>query len=287
MLYIAATDIQPYFSDNEGMQMLPLYVGCGLRDKCNATLTYSTKITKLAPPPFDTNCRDYRESGSTSRDHCFNQCLNDFTIRHGMILETSLIHRDEYGNSSLVVIPWFFKTMTINGTKLTKEDVVRELEKLRDKRKDDNRQLRKFLSIYVKKDIPADYIRKLANMFPSYEDHWSRCKKTCNQADCYKESIMPQVLSVYSYGQSAKKSGSSLLSYSVYASMDPVMTITSSAKMNLLDFIIYIFNCLNFWFGLCAVQLAHLKINVRRETKVKAINVNQAASSNIRKRHSM
>src|SRR6185312_16065721 len=129
------------------------------------------------------NCRDYRESGSTSRDHCFNQCLKDFTIMHGMILETSLIHRDQYGNSSLVVMPWFLKTMTINGTKLTKEDVVRELQKRT-----------------WNKKVSADYIRNLADMFPSYEDHWSRCKKTCNQADCYKEAIMPQVLSVYSYG---------------------------------------------------------------------------------------
>src|SRR6185312_10783193 len=136
-------------------------------NKCNFKLTYSTRITKLAPPPFDTNCRDYRESGSTSRDHCFNQCLKGFTIRHGMILETSLIHRDQYGNSSLVVMPWFLKTMTTNSTKLTKEDVVRELGELRDKRKKNNRR-------YGLKEISADYIKKLYDIFPSYKDHWRR-----------------------------------------------------------------------------------------------------------------
>src|SRR6185312_2883541 len=115
------------------------------------------------------NCRDYRESGSTSRDHCFNQCLKDFTIRHGMILETSPIHRDQYGNSSLVVMPWFLKTMTTNGTKLTREDVVREMEELRDKQKEDYRQLRKrgkYYAKHVRKEISADYIRKLADMCP-------------------------------------------------------------------------------------------------------------------------
>src|SRR6185503_16115558 len=73
----------------------------------------------LLPAPYESNCRDYRSIGKTSRDHCFNSCLNEFTKRYGMYLETNIADRDELGNSSLILIPWELKTMTENGTKLT------------------------------------------------------------------------------------------------------------------------------------------------------------------------
>src|SRR5215469_12288034 len=112
--------IQSYHSDMEGHHKFPLSIACIVGNtNCTIKLTFSTKIINLLPPPYESKCRDYRSIGKTSRDHCFNSCLNEFTKRHGMYLQTNIADRDELGNSSLILIPWELKTMTENGTKLT------------------------------------------------------------------------------------------------------------------------------------------------------------------------
>src|SRR4029078_99882 len=112
--------IQSYHSDMEGHQKLPLSIPCITgRTNCTIKLTFSTKIIKLLPAPYESNCRDYQSIGKTSQDHCFNSCLNEFTKMHGMYLETNIADRDELGNSSLILIPWELKTMTQDRVKLT------------------------------------------------------------------------------------------------------------------------------------------------------------------------
>src|SRR5207237_9959312 len=107
------------YYEMEGHQKLPLSIRCIYRrTSCSIKLTFSTKINRLLPPPYESNCRDYRSIGKTSRDHCFNSCLNEFTKSHGMFLQTNIANRDELGNSSLILIPWELKTMTVNRTRL-------------------------------------------------------------------------------------------------------------------------------------------------------------------------
>jgi hypothetical protein len=143
---------------------------------CTIKLTFSTKINKLLPPPYESNCRDYRSIGKTSRHHCFNSCLNELTKSRGMFLETNIADRDELGNSPLILIPWELKTMTENGTKLTTDHFLSK------------KKLRHHLREGAK--VSKEYFKKVAAILSSYENHWTMCKSWCSQTDCYTESIV-------------------------------------------------------------------------------------------------
>src|SRR5205085_9310367 len=89
-------------------------------------ITYPTKGSKLLPPPYDTNCRDYpRETNFTSKSNCFSECLNAFTAKHGMVLEDGVLMRDRYENSSLVLIPWKLRELERN---VNIDDFLREIK---------------------------------------------------------------------------------------------------------------------------------------------------------------
>src|SRR6185437_11970483 len=76
------------------------------------SMTYSLMKRKLLPPPYDTNCQDYRKTTNfTSSDNCLSQCVTDFTSRLGMIIESNVLTREKYENSSLILISWYFKTL--------------------------------------------------------------------------------------------------------------------------------------------------------------------------------
>jgi hypothetical protein len=131
-------------------------------------MTYTMKESKLLPPPYDTNCKDYpRETNFTSKSNCFSECLNEFTAKHDMVLEDSVLMRDRYENSSLVLIPWKLRELEGN---VNIDDVLRELKNDR---------------------ISKDLRRRITTMFPDYKNHWKRCKSLCSQPDCHKQSIIP------------------------------------------------------------------------------------------------
>jgi hypothetical protein len=105
--------------------------------------------------------------------------------------------------------------------------------------------------------VSKEYFKKLADILPSYENHWKMCKSWCSQTDCYTESIVPEIILVTNHGKYSKISNVTIV---IYPSNDPVITVTTTAKMELIDFIVFILSCLSFWFGLCPLQVAEIKI---------------------------
>src|SRR6185503_6358422 len=107
--------------------------------------------------------------------------------------------------------------------------------------------------------------KKLADILPSYENHWTMCKSWCSQTDCYTEPLVPELIfwTFLNYHE-RKYSKISNVTIVIYPSKDPVITVTSTSKMDLIEFIVFILSCLSFWFGLCPLQLADIK----RETRV-------------------
>src|SRR6266487_2002641 len=101
-----------------------------------------------------------------------------------MYLEKNIADRDEFGNSSL--IPWELKTMTEDGTKLTTDHFLSE-----DKLRNHTRRGAK---------VSKEYFKKVADILPSYENHWTMCKSWCSQTDCYTESIVPELILLYNHG---------------------------------------------------------------------------------------
>src|SRR6185437_672725 len=131
-------------------------------------ITYTMKESKLLPPPYDTNCKNYsRKTNFTSKSNCFSECLNQFTEKHGMVLEDSVLMRDRYENSSLVLVPWKLRELEGN---MNIDDVLREMKNDR---------------------ISEDLRRRITTMFPDYKRLWKRCKSICSQPDCHKQSIIP------------------------------------------------------------------------------------------------
>ena len=77
------------------------------------------KINKLLPPPYEWNCRDYQSIGKTSRDYCFNSCLDVFTKGMVCFWKQTLQTGTSWGITQ-ILIPWELKTMIENGTKVDK-----------------------------------------------------------------------------------------------------------------------------------------------------------------------
>ena len=123
-----------------------------------AFLTYSIKVTQLLPPPFDTKCRNYERYGFSSRQNCFSECLTDFTKRHGKIIESNVIPRNRYENSTLELAPWYLGTLMLDGREVTAKDI-------NDKR--------------------------ISTMYQSLKGHWKECHRICRLRDCIVESLFP------------------------------------------------------------------------------------------------
>ena len=176
-----------------------------------------------------------------------------------MFLETNIADRDELWNSSLILIPLELKTMTENRVKLTTDHFLSDY-KLRNELRRWCRKCisdvrcRKYVSLYCK--VSKEYFKKLADILPSYENHWTMCKSWCSQTDCYTESLVPELILYNNHGKYSEVSN---VTITIYPSKDPVIRVTSTAKMDLIEFIVFILSCLSFWFGLCPLQLADIK----------------------------
>lgn len=274
-----------YHDDMEGILRTPLKVRCPPKTMCIFDLTYSVKVTKLAPPPYDTNCRDYTGSQFTSPDNCFSQCLTDFTSRYGMTLDSNVIWRDQYENSSLKVLPWYLKYMTIDDQVVT-SDWIRDTEIVHFRNQNGKKPREPHLDLYIKptdnhennsscnnckqsEQSPpppkehVDFYQRLIDIFPSYKSQWTSCRKFCSQPSCYVETVIPQLIGITGTNtlggacqDMAGKDKMSSIRMSVYPPIDQVVTVTSIPKGNLMDLIVYVLSSLSFWYGFCPLNIA-------------------------------
>ena len=53
---------------------------CGAYNGHYTTFIYSKHTTKLLPPPYKTNCRNYYEDGYESQKDCYESCVTNITI---------------------------------------------------------------------------------------------------------------------------------------------------------------------------------------------------------------
>lgn len=244
--------IHPYDSDFEGLHKTDAKIDCHTFGKiqCAISITYTVKKTKLAPPPFDTACQDYNNIGFTSRENCLSECLTQFTEKHGFVIGSNVLKRDVYKNASLIVIPWYFKSFwTAEGHAISTDKLI---------------SLR---TQYAKRN-KTDYttmLDRMIDIFPSYVNRWKYCKKTCQRPDCLTESNLPIVQ--LTKGMSNESLLKTVVIY-FYPSNDLITIVTSQPKLNLLDFIVYILSCVNFWYGFCPLRVADMVTRrTRRKTK--------------------
>lgn len=242
--------LKPYYGDLEGVQKTDALVNCPTnnnRSTCDIRFTYSTKITKLAPAPYDTDCRDYHKMGFTSNENCLSECLTNFTEKHGYLIATNVIPREKYRNSSHVILHWLFRKLKTGPYQLTQKILKQEVN-------------------MTKNPISKKWGSYWADLFPSYKGHHDFCMSLCGKQDCSIESLIPKVLMAKDTGE--KSSKLEFLHIRVYPSDDQVLVVTSKAKLTVLDVIVYLLSSTSFWFGFCPLSLSRLvKSKTRKSGK--------------------
>jgi hypothetical protein len=133
-----------------------------------------------------------------------------------MYLETNIADRDELGNSSLILIPWELKTMTENGRKLTIDHFL----------SDD--KLRNYLTRSTK--VSKEYFKKTSSRHMRITGQCVRVGAVVQTATQNRELILYQNNGKYSKISILHRN----LTMVIYPLKDPVMTVTSTEKMDLI-----------------------------------------------------
>lgn len=244
-----------YGDDMEGIRKTPAMADCLNRAYCVVRLVYAFKITKLSPPPYDTNCKDYRSTTTwTSKEQCFSQCLSEFTTQHGMILGNAVIPREKLENSTLTIIPWYMKSLDMDGGKVDEAFLIKQADKLKERLSNNATTYQPQLRHHDQ--LQLDMFNKLVALFPHYQSHWWKCKSTCHQPNCYMESPVVQVMSMQYYNKKWKNHNATNLQIEVYPPNDLAVIVETRGKLSLIDFIVYMLSCLSFWFGFCPLHVA-------------------------------
>jgi hypothetical protein len=251
--------LRPYHSDLEGIQKTDAVVFCPTihnRSTCDIGFTYSTKMSQLAPPPYDTNCRDYRKMGFTSNENCLSSCLSNFTEKHGYIVENNVIPREKYGNSSLRVLHWMFRDLKGDNITVTENALRFEINRTKDA-------------------TFREVLKTWANLHPAYEKHHNHCKSLCGRQDCKRESLVPKVLLTRVGEKHSPKL--KYLIIRVYPSDDETVIVTSQPQLTTLDLIVYILSTVSFWFGFCPLSMSDGLLSFKSST----INITSRLSQRV------
>lgn len=227
--------VQPQNADFEGIQKpdipIPNYaLNC---DYCSIYLTYSIKIIELAPPPYETECLDYKYYEFTSSENCFTRCLSKSLSKHRLVIESNVLKREKYENSPLMIVPWYMRTLetVTEGSKLSVD----------------------YLQNRNNSAFPETIVHKIIDILPEYEEHWAVCKKECQRPDCHTENNVPFLLS---HSTDGRNSTLSVLDINIYPPIDLVTIVTSKPKLKIIDIMMNIFTGISFWFGFCPLQIA-------------------------------
>lgn len=246
-----------YYSDMQGLLKTPTRLSCSKKHEyCRIETMYSVKVTQLVPPPYDTDCRDYRLSNFTSRQNCFSQCLMQFTQKYGWIIQSTVTLREEYRNSSLSFLPKMFWTLVSEEGPLT-VDTLKTLKRQRDMNHAKNISL------------PSnDYIDKAIEILPSYLKHWRKCRTSCGRKDCYTEDVVPKLLGGNFLVNNSKALRRPIykLGVFIFPPNDQIIIVTSRGRISLVDLFVYFFSCLAFWFGFCPLALANGRFSPKWKT---------------------
>src|SRR4029079_4949872 len=98
-------------------------------------------------------------------------------------------------------------------------------------------------------NVSREFYEMLQRNLPSYQKHWIKCNSSCQFQDCYFESIHPHVQYCHfpNYGSLSVINN---ITIEVHPSNDQVITVTSTPKMTMLDFVVYSLSVISIRFGI-------------------------------------
>lgn len=199
----------------------------------NILLASTSLINVRLPPPYDTNCLDYRMERKPllSSHDCYNQCLIRRTQRWNVIPEITLIDRRIYNQSNEFIT------------------FINILE--------NERRLSKFLTNNTQEP------KELVEVYRIFQTQWkeikSSCRESCSRTDCRSEDIFPQIVLFEGNSHHNSDQGNESLSYfliSLLTSHQPTLEVFTLPKQQLIDYIVYMSSMLSFWLGFCPLSLA-------------------------------
>lgn len=219
-----------------------------------AGLTYSISLTKFLPPPYETKCRDYRQSGFRSKYNCLAECMRRKTIKRNFLIDSFWIDFERFKDSSknISIVPYL---MGSQSNRQLRENIKYWLTSPKKMWKANTR-------LNLSDQEIADILDKVTF---AYE-----VEKSCNQS-CLQDDCETQVLT--SYAMVTHKQVAGQFKQSLYrllgvlSSNQVVHILDTKAKLSFLDFFVYITSCMSFWFGFCPLAIVR-EIDVKL-TKVK------------------
>lgn len=262
------TSYESGFSDP---RLSPIAADEGYWNNLFVDLTYSQRITYLAHPPYDTNCRDYKKSRLESQRSCVEQCINEFTVnKYGRIFDDHMIERDFYvvnnetRDEYLINRPKQFQLKFPYTIPSVVKDHDKNVEYF------EQRSQEHFLSVQsncaggsrskmphcVARTFEGNYYKQLATMHADVKRAINHCEEiSCPNPDCETEYVIPATIRT-TREPHEKKSSIISLRVGLFPAREPVIIVTSSEKLMFIDYIVYLLSCLSFWFGFCPLSMS-------------------------------
>lgn len=190
-------------------------------------LTYASSIIVRRPPPYDTNCLDYNNTGLfLSSFDCYDKCLKIESMKWNVLPGMTIIDTEEYQKSEGYIAPNLI---------IEDENYLTTLEK--------------------NQSIPSDLVERYRNLSIAWKGIKRSCRMSCSRLDCKVEQISPNIHMLF--GKTANVS--SRLSHVrpvLLLSDQPTLQVSYVPKQQLRDYIIYMLSMISFWLGFCPLTLA-------------------------------
>lgn len=228
-------------------------------------LSYTSLVNEKLPPPYDTNCLDYRKEHLMTKDHCYDECLKEkLKSRGNFIPGMAIIELDRYKGSSARILPGKFL-----------EDLEDSMPEYDKKNQKILKELRN-LSHIGEKSIPKADLDEYLQVKRQWKGIKQICRRSCSRPDCILEDISPNV---YFTGTSIKDNASlSEINFQLVLTHQPTIRISSTPKQHVLDFLTYMCSNLSFWLGfspLIILQLFFEKFRTWRRRKKKKTKIRE------------
>lgn len=191
-------------------------------------LSYAVSVNVKLPPPYDTNCLDYRGNGPyLSSHHCFDECLKRETEELNIVPGLTVIERKRYLTSNADIAP------------------ARIME--------DEMALTNLLKV---KSSPE----KLLQTYEVLRSRWrvikKSCRESCAKPDCRMERYTPRVTYFEAGPEIGNDTFLAFFDAGLRTSDQPMLIVTTIPKQGLVDYLVYMCSGLSFWLGFCPLALA-------------------------------
>lgn len=193
------------------------------------TLTNTMSRSIRLQFPYDTGCMDYRSVNNniTSSFHCYDECLKSGIANCSMVPGITLIDRDRYLNSSMLIAPDF-----VLQDEVISKSTITELKN------------------YTRS---PEVLEKYLQINKMWKDVRRACQWECRHPDCESTTLTPSITFAMEQG-----AGNLKINVFLLVSDQPIFGVSSAPKQHLLDFVVYLGSGLSFWFGFCPLSLVSL-----------------------------